>query len=175
MTAQAPHTYADWADRLERFSAGDDSMLECMQAGTLEWSSVVAERWTRLVDNALATRLQALSQRLQRALDQANGDAFGVSRALLDARRTLSTLHGLTTLACLDGQVKTHLANQLSRWATRTHESLQGASSDPRNAALRKILRDQPLTAAATAVPYPGPFPAATDTPAGVRPRRQIL
>ena len=170
-----PRTYAEWVALLDRFRDGDDSGLEGMRQGSIEWTNIVAERWTRQVADALSVRLQNLSKRLQRSIDQARGDTFAISKALLDARRSLAPLWQLAALPCLDDRLRTHLTDELSRWARQSQESLEKGVRDPRrDARLLKVLRDHALTAA----PTPKPLSAAdqvSTTDQVSRTRRVIL
>ncbi|HYO79238.1 MAG TPA: hypothetical protein VE010_22430, partial [Thermoanaerobaculia bacterium] len=120
MTAgRAPACYADWVPLLERFRDGDDSVLELMLAGTLEWTNVVAERWTTRVAGALDARLKDVTSRLQLALDRSRGDVFAVSQALLGARRALAPLHAAAAMRCAPDDVREHFTAEVVRFAAR--------------------------------------------------------
>jgi hypothetical protein len=144
----APHTYAEWAPLLERFGAGDDSVLDDMRTGTIEWTSIVAERWTSRLSDALSARLKQISKQLQLALDRAAGDTFGISRAMLGARRALTPLHAVTSLPCLPENVRAHLTEELRRFVTETQTSLETGAKRIRHDGghVLKALRDNPLT-----------------------------
>src|SRR5689334_18421769 len=120
-----PRTYAEWMPLLDRFRAGDDSALEPMQNGSIEWTNVVAERWTRQVAECLTTRLQGLSKQLQTGLDRARGDYFAISNALLLTRRALTPLRAFARISSLPPDVTTHLDSELNRWAAETQNSLE--------------------------------------------------
>jgi hypothetical protein len=160
MTAvSAPATYAEWVPLLERFRDGDDSVLELLLAGTLEWTNVVAERWTARVAEAFDARLKNVTSRLQLALDRARGDAFSVSLALLDARRALAPLHAAAAMSCAPEGVREHFAGEVARFAARTQESLEASAKRNRADVLLKALRDNPLT-----VPVPAPLSRENDS-----------
>lgn len=143
--AAAPATYAEWVPFLERFRDGDDSVLELLLAGTLEWTNVVAERWTARVAEAFDTRLKHVSSRLQLALDRSR-DSFSVSQALLGARRALAPLHAAAAMPCAPESVRAHFAGEVTRFAARTQESLESSARRNRADVLLKALRDNPLT-----------------------------
>lgn len=144
----APHTYAEWAPLIERFGAGDDSALERMRAGTIEWTNIVAERWTSRLSDALTARLKQVSKQLQLALDRAAGDTFAISRAMLGARRSLAPLHAATSLPCLPENLRAHLADELRRFVSETQNSLETGAKRLRHddGHVLKALRDNPLT-----------------------------
>jgi len=144
--ASAPASYAEWVPLLERFRDGDDSVLELLIAGTLEWTNVVAERWTTRVTEAFDARLKAVASRLQLALDRSRGDAFSVSQALLGARRALAPLYAAAAMSCAPENVREHWASEVARFAARTQESLEASAKRNHADLLLKALRDNPLT-----------------------------
>jgi len=175
--------YAEWLPLLDRFRNGDDTALDPMRQGTIEWTNVVAERWTHCVSDALTVRLQALQRQLQLGLNRAR-TPFDVSRGLLDARRGLAPLQALAMLPCAPENVRNHLTSELCRFIEQIQEALEKGARDGRSgggAALRdtsailKAIRDNPLTAPVTTeLSRTGSEPAAAQE-AFVRGRRIIL
>lgn len=160
MTAVSPPaTYSEWVPLLERFRDGDDSVLELLLAGTLDWTNVVAERWTARVAEAFDARLKTVTSRLQLALDRSRGDVFSVSQSLLGARRALAPLHAATAMSCAPESVREHFAAEVARFAARTQESLEASAKRNRADLLLKALRDNPLT-----IVVPAPLSRETDT-----------
>ena len=152
-TVSAPATYAEWVPLLDRFRDGDNSVIEHLLAGTLEWTNVVAERWTARVVEAFDARLKDVASHLQLALDRARGDTFSVSQALLDARRALAPLHAAAAMPCAPESVREHFAGEVMRFAARTQESLEASAKRNRADVLLKALRDNPLTIVVPAPP----------------------
>jgi hypothetical protein len=147
-----PRIYAEWLPLLDRFRNGDDSVLPVMQGGTIEWTNIVAERWTAQVAAALTARVQVLGQQLQTGLNRATS-AFAVSRSIIDARRGLGPLKSLASLPCVPEDVRKHLLSELDRFIQQTQESLEkSARLIQDNGRILKAVRDNPLTAQA-----PGP------------------
>jgi len=153
----APHTYAEWLSLLERFGVGDDSTIQVMKGGSIEWSNVVAERWTLRVSDALNARLKALSKRLQTSLDRARGDYHAVANALVEARRGLVPLRAFLALQSIPEMVRTHLTAEVDRWATETQSSLESSVKDMRHDQgwLAKTIRDNALTLTRGDLPAP--------------------
>ncbi len=152
MTEDAPpHTYAAWLLLLDRFAAGEDGVFPALRAGSLAWTPVVAERFTRRLADVLAIRLHRITADLQRALDRAAGEPVAVAHALLAARRALVPLRALAALPCVPDTVRAMLAGEVTRFATQTQASLETAAARLRHTdgALLKVLRDTPLTAVA--------------------------
>jgi hypothetical protein len=150
-----PQAYAEWLPLLDRFRTGDDAALDPMRYGSIEWTNVVAERWTRHVADTLNARLQALSKQLQAGLDRARGDYFAISNALLLARRGLAPLLTFVNLPAIPADVQSHLSSELTRWTTETQKSLERHAEGVRHdqGRLLKTIRDHPLTAVSEAPP----------------------
>jgi hypothetical protein len=172
-----PSTYAEWLPLLDQFRAGDDSALDAMHSGSIEWTTVVAERWTRQVADGLATRLQALSKQLQTSLDRARADCFAISNALLLARRGLSPLRAFVSLPALPPDVQNHLASELDRWAVETQKSLERHAEGVRHdqGRLLKTIRDHPLTTVVEVPPNPSAVQISDGANPPTRGRRIIL
>lgn len=173
-----PTTYAEWMLVLDRFSAGDDSVIAVMNEGTLEWTNVVAERWTRQVAACLNGRLQAVSTQLQTNLDRSRGDYFSISNALLMARRALTPLRSFVSLPVFPDDVEQHLVAELDRWVSNTQNSLERHAATVRDdhGRLLKTIRDHPLNAVSSDVPACPRTEAPADvTNPPVRGRRVIL
>jgi hypothetical protein len=171
----APATYAEWVPLLERFRDGDDSVLELLLAGSIEWTNVVAERWTARLADAFDVRLKAVSSRLQLALDRSRGDAFAVSQALLGARRALGPLLAAATISCVPQNVREHFAGEVARFAAQTQQSLEASARRNRADALLKAVRDNALTVPVPLSPSAAAESGPADTAQAVRGRRILL
>lgn len=146
--SEAPHSYAGWLPLLDRFRDGDDSTLEVMRQGSIEWSSIVAERWTVHVTTALDGRLTMLASQLQLWLDRSRGESFAVAGALLNARRALDRLREFASLSCFPDGVQHHLRSEIDRWASEAQKVLEETAAKIRtdNGRMLKTLRDNRLT-----------------------------
>lgn len=175
MTPSAPVSYAEWLPLLEQFRDGDDAVLTAMQGGSLEWTNIVAERWTTRMAEAFKVRLEKVSRHLQTALDRAGGDAFAVSRAMLAARRALSPLRAAAALPCLPDHVQKHFSDEVTHFATQTQESLESSAKRIRidGGAMLKAIRDNPLTTVES--PSVDPEPSPDTAPSSARGRRVLL
>lgn len=146
--SQAPHSYAGWLPLLDRFRDGDDSTLDVMRQGSIEWSSIVAERWTVQISSALEGRLTMLARQLQLWLDRSRGESFAVAGALLNVRRVLDRLRDFASIPCVPDGVKNHLRNEIDGWAREAQKVLEENAAKIRtdNGRMLKTLRDNPLT-----------------------------
>lgn len=164
----SPRTYAEWVPLIDSFRNGDNNALGEMAGGTLEWTNVVAERWTKHLGDCLNERLHALSRDFQRSLDRAAGDHLAMGNAMLAVRRTLGILRQFCELKAAPAEVRQFLRSNVEAWATQTQQSLERSALLVRHdqGRLLKTIRDHALTvrtpvSAPTVVP---PEPQASPT-----------
>lgn len=176
MTAP-PRIYAEWVTLLERFGSGDDSVLPSMALGSIERTSVVAERWTQQISVAFQGRLRALSAMLQVALDRAR-DHAGIGSAMLLARRGLEPLQAFVRIAAIPNETSGYLLAELTGWAQGTQDTLEGHAERVHHedyGQLLKTLRDHPLAAGLKEHGDAVPATAAAVSEANPPSRRRII
>lgn len=158
--SRPPRAYAEWLPVLDRFANGDDDALHDLALGEAPWTSGVAQRWTSQVVLAIETRLTALSDSLQRALQRAmNPD--DQARALIAARRRLMALNTFAALDCFPKEVQAQLQAQIESWRTSTQSSLEKSAQSVRDddGRMLKVLKESTLVRATveSTAPIPGP------------------
>ncbi len=168
-----PHTYAEWLPLIDRFKGGDNDAVAEMEGGTLEWTNVVAERWTKHVGDCLNERLHTLSRDFQRSLDRAAGDHLATGNAMLAARRTLHVLRHFCGLKAAPAEVRQFLVANVEAWATQTQQSLENSAQLIRHdqGRLLKTIRDHCLTVRTPVAAIVPPEPRASP----MRGRRVML
>jgi hypothetical protein len=171
--APPPTTYAAWQELLDRFRAGADEVLQALEGGRIEWSPVVAERWTRRMSETLGDRLRVLSAQLQRDLERARGDLHGVESALVRTGRGLVPLARFCRLVCAPPEVQSHLLGELESWTRQTRSSLESQASRFRDdqGLLLRAIRSARLDIPGETAGTPGRT-TDTESPAVVRGRR---
>ena len=89
-----PNTYAEWAAGCDRLLNGDcdEDTLAAMEAGSLEWTSGVAERITRRIHEVFDSRLKLAGEHFQRDTRHAQGHATLLTNALLGIRKKMILL-----------------------------------------------------------------------------------
>jgi len=174
-----PHTYAEWLPLFDRFRAGEDSVIDLLKGGTIEWTNVVAERWMRQAVDCITLRLQTLDKELQTGLDRAYrcGDHFAISNALLLARRRLAPLREFARLPALREEGRRLLESEVNRWADEKQRSLEKSVEKVRHdqGRLLKTIRDHPLTSISETPATPRANPAADSGIPPIRGRRILL
>lgn len=82
-----PHTYSEWIELLDMFQdrTNDDEVLAAMQAGTIEWSPGVADRFSEHYMDAVYNRIDAAVKKFDRnsiCSDWRKGDIVQALHAL---------------------------------------------------------------------------------------------
>lgn len=170
-----PAIYADWVVLLERFGSGDDEVVPVMQQGSIEWTNIVAERWTLQLSIAFQSRLRLLSGLLQTAFERAR-DIDGIANAMLLARRGLGPLQAFIGIEAIREDIRANLSAELHGWVTGTQEALERHAEALRHrdyGHLLKTFRDHPLRMG-LAAPDAAPDPSAT-AEANPPSRRRII
>lgn len=182
----APLTYAQWSQCLERLAAGleDEACLAQMGRGQLAWSGGVGPLFAQRLADEFNARLTRCSQRLTRDL-HAGADEGSVVRAIVNARQALFFLHRLAQLPPFADTLRTHLTTEVQGFAQRSQQSLEDSARADRSGRLRLLLQNNSLLryalldAPPPATPCAAPAPSAPAAPAvaataGPR-RRNIL
>ena len=103
-----------------------------MEAGSLEWTSGVAERITRRIHEVFDSRLKLAGEHFQRDTHHAQGHTTLLANALLGIRRKMILLARLATLPALPDMVKQSLQQSLQQFAERTQNSLESSARTDR-------------------------------------------
>jgi hypothetical protein len=153
-----PATYAEWSDCLDRLLGGldDAGCASDIDAGTLDWSAGVAPKFAARIHETFDERLRRCGHRLSRGL-AVSCDEAGVLRALLDCRRTLTTLHAIAGARPFPTELRQHLQTLLRDFAARAMSSLESSARDDRTGRTQSLLQHNSLlrfdAAASSAVP----------------------
>lgn len=185
VASEGPGTYAQWSQCLDRLAAGtqDEACLEGMARGQLSWSGGVGPLFAQRLADEFNARLTRCSAHLTRDLRQ-GADEGTVVRAILNARQSLFFLHRLTLVPAFAETLRTHLRDELRKFAERTQQSLEDSAKADRSGRLRLLLQNNnllrydtlqapPPVASARAGMTPGQ-PASAPAISGAR-RRNIL
>lgn len=186
MPIGAPRSYAQWSACLDRLSEGlhDDACLEAMRAGDLSASGGVVTLFSQRLADEFNARLRRCSEHLTRDL-RTGGEESQIVRAILNARKQLAFLHRLAQVEIFPATLRTHLTDELRKFAQRAQQSLEDSAKTDRSGRLLVLLRNNPLvryepvaTGSPDATPAMGSPAAATALPAvthaGAR-RRNII
>lgn len=141
-----PRAYAEWSACLDRLAEGtqDEACLDCMRQGELSWSGGVATLFSQRVVAEFNARLTRCSEHLTRDL-RVGADENLIIRAILNARYALHFLHRLAQLASFPETLRTHLTDEVRKFAQRAQESLENSAKTDRSGRLPVLLRNNTL------------------------------
>lgn len=140
----APHTYAEWVSVLTVFKnkTNDEEALKAMKAGTLEWQSGVAERFSAKLIDAVNARMNAASDKFQKDLSRSRGQEGAIIQALLALRKEMSFLEQAIDLPVLPEKVRQHYLNLVKEQADTMQKSLEDSARNDRSGKLSSIVRN---------------------------------
>ena len=161
VASEGPSTYAQWSQCLDRLAAGtqDEDCLAGMARGQLSWSGGVGPLFAQRLADEFNARLARCSAHLTRDLRH-GADEGAVVRAILNARQSLFFLHRLTLVPAFAESLRTHLRDELHKFAERSQKSLEDSAKADRSGRLRLLLQNNNLLRYDT-LPAPAPVPSA--------------
>lgn len=139
-----PHTYAEWAEVLAALQAGadDEAVLQAMRQGSVAWQDGVAERFSKRLIDAVNFRLDAASDKFQKALTHARGQESAVVMALLALRRELRFLAEAVRLPALPEETQSQYRQLVTEQADKMQSSLEASAKGDRSGKLSRIVRN---------------------------------
>jgi hypothetical protein len=140
-----PRAVEEWIVLFERFGAGDDTVLDAMNQGTLALTGAQKQHWQAALFDALAQRLARLSVQLGEQLKIACvvGDLSSVLGWL---RAQLEHLFCLSRVRVFPRRVREHVERSCSRWLAQSQVRLEDeAAHSPEPELWRLTVRRSPL------------------------------
>ncbi|MGG4606323.1 hypothetical protein ACLPHM_16180 [Paenalcaligenes sp. Me131] len=140
-------TYAQWSECLELLATGnhDEACLMSMSQGSLALVGGVVSLFSKRLAEEFNTRLSRCSDLLTRDL-QRSSDESGVVRAILNARKSLAFLHRLAHVQSFPETLRTHLSDEVRKFAQRAQTSLEDSAKTDRTGRLAVVLRNNNLS-----------------------------
>lgn len=145
----APHTYAEWVDVLTMFKnkTDDTEVLAAMQAGTIEWQSGVAERFSQKLIDAVNARMNGASDKFQLEMTRARGQEGAIVQAILGLRKEMAFLAKAINLPVLPDGDRQHYLNLVIAQANAMQKSLEDSAKNDRSGKLSSIIRNHKVNA----------------------------
>lgn len=139
-----PHTYAEWVGVLDQLKdkSDDEAVVQAMQAGTIEWQSGVAERFSKKLITVINFRLNAATDRFQREMSHAQGQERVIVQALLALRRELAFLARAISLPALPDKDREQYRQLVVRQADNIQKSLEDSAKKDRSGKLSSLVRN---------------------------------
>lgn len=141
---RAPHTYAEWASVLTllKDKADDDAVLAAMQAGTIEWQTGVAERFSKKLIDAVNSRMNAASDKFQLDIQRARGQERAIVQALLALRKEMRFLTRVLDIRAIPEQDRAQYVGLVRAQADAMQKSLEDSAKADRTGKLSSIIRN---------------------------------
>lgn len=139
-----PHTYSEWVNVLTIFKnkSNDADILAAMKAGTIEWQSGVAERFSQKLIDAVNSRMNAASDKLQIDMSRARGQEGAIVQAILALRKEMSFLVQAIDLPAIPEREREHYVNLVVEQANTMQKSLEDSAKKDRSGKLSSIVRN---------------------------------
>ncbi len=145
----APHTYAEWSNVLTVFKdkTNDSEVIAAMKAGTVEWQSGVAERFSKKLIDAVNARMNAASDKFQLDMNRAAGSEGAIVQAILSLRKEMMFLADAINLQALPEADRQHYTGLVIAQANAMQKSLEDSAKRDRSGKLSSIVRNHKVNA----------------------------
>lgn len=123
---KAPETYFEWKQMLDRFGAGDDTVVSFLNEGKMTLDAGTAAGFYKLVNDTYTKRKQLWSDKFKIITqNQVVRSASDLSVYINQAKSGLRALIVFTNLRPLSNDVKTMLQNDLQSYVGDVKKSLK--------------------------------------------------
>ena len=143
MTA-VPNTYSEWVTVLTDFKnkKNDEDVLRAMKAGSIQWQSGVAERFSRKLIEAVNFRMNAASDKFQKDLSRSRGQEGAIVQAILSLRKEMAFLANAIDLPALPDDERKHYLALVIEQADNMQKSLEDSAKNDRSGRMSSIVRN---------------------------------
>lgn len=143
-TISPPHTYAEWVYVLDllKDKSDDESVLQVMQKGTVQWQTGVAERFSNKLISVVNDRLNRATDKFQKDMSHAHGQERAIVQALLALRKELLFLSKAVNLDALPDNYRQQYYQLVISQADSIQNSLEDSAKKDRSGKLSSIVRN---------------------------------
>lgn len=142
-----PYTYSEWSNVLAAFKekTNDTDILLAMQAGTVEWQSGVAERFSKKLIDAVNVRIDMAFDKFQKEILRNDGSEGEIIQAIFALRKEMKFLAQAVNLPALPEKERQHYLNLVLEQANIMQESLEEFAKNDRTGKLSSIIRNHKI------------------------------
>lgn len=139
-----PRTYSEWVDILAAFKSkrDDEIVVKHMQAGSIEWQSGVAERFTQKLIDAFNFRMNAATDKFQLDMTRARGNDSLLVQAILALRKEMFFLSKAINLPAIPEDLRKQYVSMVIDQANNIQKSLEESAKKDRSGKLSSIIRN---------------------------------
>lgn len=148
-TILPPHTYAEWVEILNLLQnkIDDQQVLQAMYAGTVQWQSGVAERFSRKLIDVVNRRMNEATDKFQKEIARSGGQERATVQALLALRKEMSFLSNVINLPALPEKERQQYHQLVIDQANSIQKSLEDSAKKERTGKLMSIVRNNRVNA----------------------------
>ena len=141
---QTPHTYSEWVNILLVFKdrTNDSEVITAMQAGTIEWQTGVAERFSKKLIDAVNFRMNTATDRFQKEISRSQGREGDIVQAILSLRKEFIFLAKAIDLPALPQREREHYTRLVYEQADSIQQSLEDSARKDRSGKMSSIIRN---------------------------------
>lgn len=139
-----PQTYREWVDCIDSVHRNDDvdSIIRLMEQGHLEWTSGVAERFTRRLCELIDKKIKDASDQFQIDMGRSTGTEIDTAQALLSMRRTYTLVFRLASIPVLSDNVGSSVREMVQKSFEATQKSLEESAKKDRTGKMARLIRN---------------------------------
>lgn len=144
-----PKTYAQWVEVLDVFKSkiDDTAAVSAMKAGSIEWQSGVAERFSKRLIDAVNKRMNAASDKFQTDMNRAGGSEGAIVQAILNLRKEMALLRNAIDIPALPAADRARYVSLVTEQADNMQRSLEDSAKRDRSGKLSSIVRNHKVNA----------------------------
>lgn len=145
----APHTYSEWTKVIDIFKEkqNDTEVLIAMKSGTLEWQAGVADRFSKRMIDAINSRMNNASDKLQRNLNNSRGAEGTIVQALLGLRKEMCFLAQVVNIQAFPEEYRKQYLQLVLDQANQMQKSLEDSAKKDRSGKMSSIIRNHKVNA----------------------------
>ena len=144
-----PTTYAEWISLFDKLKNREDdqSVLEAMLSGSIQWQTGVAERFSKKLIDAINYRMNTSIDRFQKEIGRSCGQERELVNSLLVLRKEFCYLSTVINLPALPEKDRTIYLQLVIDQANKIQKSLEDTSKADRTGRLSSIIKNNRVNA----------------------------
>lgn len=142
-----PNIYKTWVDVLDKFAAGDNTVVDEMKKGTLHWNQEVGTRFIAVLFQTIQARIDLISIGINKGFKTAHS-VDDIIQTLLNARKKYDFLLNAVILPCLPNKVQENVKNAVISNMREVQKSLEKSAiknDHSINQELVSVIRNTPV------------------------------
>lgn len=139
-----PQTYLEWVNCIDSVHRNDDvdSIIRLMEQGDLDWTSGVAERFTRRLCELIDKKIKEASDQFQIDMRRSTGTEIDTAHALLSMRRTYTLVFRLASIPVLSDNAGSSVREMVQKSFEATKKSLEESAKKDRTGQMSRLIRN---------------------------------